>query len=155
MRVTVLAAGLFAVTLLGAGLVLLRSLERRLEGDLQAAAVSALERRADVLWQAGLPVGLDVLETAPGAVVPLDAGPAGQPVAMILHGAPDVIRGTVASGDTLPEGQVVTGPTTASLSVSSEALGIASADAGEFKVTTVDFGPVSYTHLTLPTNREV
>ena len=139
-RVTVLAAGLFAVTLLGAGLVLLRSLERRLLGDVQASAASALERRADLLWAGGLTSGLDVLDTAPGSFVRLDAGPAGQPVVMVFRGsATGPATDVVVPAGTLPDG-VVDPASGGGVSVSTEALGIAPGDANEFAVTTVDFG---------------
>jgi signal transduction histidine kinase len=137
-RVTVLAAGAFALTLLGAGLVLLRSLERVLVDDLQSAAASALEQRADTLFEAGVPAGLDVIDAAPGSFVRLDGEVAGgQPVVMMIRGDLPA-GGLVVSGSTLPEGVRVS---SGAAGPSAAALGIGSADASEFEVTTVDFGP--------------
>jgi signal transduction histidine kinase len=62
LRVTLLAAGVFAVALIVGAVVLLRSLERVLVDDTRAAAQVALARQAETLRSDGIPASASVVE---------------------------------------------------------------------------------------------
>jgi signal transduction histidine kinase len=66
LRVTLLAAGAFAVVLLVASFVLVRALERALEGDVRDASEAVLRRQADLVLSRGIPAGAQQLAAANG-----------------------------------------------------------------------------------------
>lgn len=82
-RVTLLAAGAFAIVLIVAALTLLHALERVLIDDLRSADREALERQAVTVATEGVPVGADVVTSAIGEVVNLDLVN-GHPIVMVV-----------------------------------------------------------------------
>jgi signal transduction histidine kinase len=110
LRVTLLAAGAFAIVLVVASLLLVRALERALEGDVRTASEVVLRRQAELVLSGGIPAGaqrvaavsgeafkLPVSGTdvqAPGGVVLFVGDPASLP-----SGLPDVEDLPQAGGD--------------------------------------------------------
>jgi len=85
-RVTLLAAGAFAVTLIVASTLLLRSLEDRLVSDIRSADVAALRAQAMEFAQTGIPQD-DIVVTASGESVIRGHLVGGQEFAMVDTGA--------------------------------------------------------------------
>lgn len=79
LRVTFLAAGAFAVVLIAAALVLVRTLERALENDVRTASEAVLQRQADLVLSRGIPVGAERIAAAGGAAFNLPVLGTGQP----------------------------------------------------------------------------
>ncbi len=75
-RVSLLAAGVFAVALIVGAVVLLRSLERVLVDDARAAARIALARQADALRSEGIPASASAVEM--NGVVTMQFGAGGR-----------------------------------------------------------------------------
>jgi signal transduction histidine kinase len=73
LRVTVLAAGAFAVVLVLASVVLVRVLEDALEDDVRTASEAVLERQATLLFNRGLPAGAETVRGSSGEVIRLPA----------------------------------------------------------------------------------
>jgi len=150
-RVTVLAAGLFALALGLASVVLLDALEDRLVAGIRRADRAALQAEADRLLHLGLPApdGDDVTLLAGGSAVafPLPS-PVGQPIVATATGE---ISGALAeAGEVVPAERIATGapvagpggalPATMALDAgSARLLGIVG-DADRFVVTSVRVG---------------
>ena len=71
LRVTLLAGGLFAVTLVVASLLLLQALEGTLVGDLRSADRAALQQQATRVFTTGLPPGSVAIGAEVGAAYEL------------------------------------------------------------------------------------
>ncbi len=131
LRITLIAAGVFAVTMFVASFALLRALERALVDDLRAGDHAALmAQRATVLAE-GLPP--DILEVR---------GVAGKAVALPYPGTQRVIVYAPGSADLAQPGTFIEDVTTRREAVSAagaELLGI-EGDAEEYAVSTVPLG---------------
>lgn len=107
LRVTLLAAGAFAVVLVGASFVVLRSLERALEDDVRSASEELLRQQATLVLSQGIPAGAQPVAASNGeAFEMLVPGPDGrlQTVA--------VLRGSMPTSGELPETGLAGGPST-------------------------------------------
>jgi signal transduction histidine kinase len=90
-RVTLLAAGVFAVTLVVASVLLLNSLEDRLVGDVRSEAIAQLRAQAQIYHREGFPYG-DAVPTASGQFLIRGELASGQPfTAVIPPGATDPV----------------------------------------------------------------
>jgi signal transduction histidine kinase len=99
LRVTLLAAGLFAVTLFVASAVLLQALERSLIDDLDASARTAMVRRFEELRATGLPPDAAMIPMVQGSTVArtttIDSG-VGR--SMVIVGDPSLFDQTFRTG---------------------------------------------------------
>jgi signal transduction histidine kinase len=101
LRVTLLAAGAFAVVLVAAAVVLVQVLERALEDDVRAASEAVLERQATLLVDRGLPAGAETVRGGSGEVIRLPTpgfpAPGTGPV-VIFARDPDALSNVLAAG---------------------------------------------------------
>jgi signal transduction histidine kinase len=101
LRVTLLAAGAFAVVLAGAAFALVRALEGALEDDVRATSEAVLQRQATMLVDRGLPAGAETVRGANGEVIRLPAPgvPAsGTGPVVIFARNPDALTDLIAPG---------------------------------------------------------
>jgi signal transduction histidine kinase len=101
LRVTLLAAGAFALVLVAAAVVLVRVLEQALEDDVRAASEAVLQRQATMLVDRGLPAGAETVRGANGEVIRLP--PPGVPApgtgpVVIFARNPDALADVLAAG---------------------------------------------------------
>jgi signal transduction histidine kinase len=66
LRVTLLAAGAFALVLVGAAFALVRALERALEDDVRATSEALLRRQAALVLSQGIPAGAEPVTATAG-----------------------------------------------------------------------------------------
>lgn len=90
MRVTLLAAGLFAVTLLVVSVVLLDALERSLIGDVKAADRAQLMSKVERLRASGIPPDASLLPAPGQLAVAIPGDEAGQEMVMTAE-SPDAV----------------------------------------------------------------
>ena len=74
LRVAMLAAGLFAVTLVVAATLLLRALERSLIDDVRSADLAALQTQADTVLTNGIPADAEMVAAPGTAAVKFSSG---------------------------------------------------------------------------------
>jgi signal transduction histidine kinase len=101
LRVTLLAAGAFALVLVAAAVVLVRVLETALEDDVRAASEAVLQRQATMLVDSGLPAAAETVRGADGEVIRLP--PPGLPApgtgpVVIFARNPDALTNVLAAG---------------------------------------------------------
>jgi signal transduction histidine kinase len=85
LRVTLLAAGAFAVVLLIASFVLVRALEGALEGDVRSSSETVLRQQAQLVLQEGVPAGAQRISAASGEAFNLPvSGPPGPSVGRVV-----------------------------------------------------------------------
>jgi signal transduction histidine kinase len=139
LRVTLLAGGLFAVTLVVASLLLLQALEGTLVGDLRSADRAALQQQATRVFTTGLPPGSVAIGAEVGAAYELP--PQGNQ-RFVLMAPSDVAltTGVLAQRSEALRDQVVYTGTVPM--ASAELLGIAG-DPASFDVTTLSVGGVT------------
>ena len=106
LRVTLLAAGLFAVTLAVASFGLLRALERSLVDDLRSTDRAALQQRATELFTRGIPADAVRVAAETGAAFELPAMGA-QRVVVLAPSADVLTSTTLARSDELVRNQIV------------------------------------------------
>jgi signal transduction histidine kinase len=101
LRVTLLAAGAFALVLVAAAVVLVRVLETALEDDVRAASEAVLQRQATMLVDRGLPAGAETVRGGNGEVIRLPApglpAPGTGPVVIFARN-PDALTDVLAAG---------------------------------------------------------
>jgi signal transduction histidine kinase len=107
-RVTMLAAGAFAVVLAGAAFALVRTLERALEDDVRATSEALLRRQAELVLRQGIPPGAEPVTATAGEAYQLPLSGAderGRVVVFRGHGSardevsePEADVGFVADG---------------------------------------------------------
>ncbi|MET0458138.1 MAG: ATP-binding protein [Ilumatobacteraceae bacterium] len=139
LRVTLLAAGLFAVTLTVASLLLLQALESTLVEDLRSADRAALEQQATRVFTTGLPPGSVAVGAEVGAAYQLPTE--GNQRFVLLAPNDDALTTNVLTQrrERLQDQVVYTG---AVPMASAELLGIAG-DPASFDVTTLSVGGVT------------
>ena len=101
LRVTLLAAGAFAVVLVVAAVVLVRVLEQALEDDVRASSEAVLRRQATLLVHGGLPPGAETVGGGSGEVIrlpPPGAPAAGTGPVVIFARNPDALANVLGSG---------------------------------------------------------
>src|SRR5262245_32325802 len=79
LRVTLLAAGAFALVLVVAAFVLVRALEGALEGDVRSASEALLRRQAQLVLRDGVPPGAQRITAASGEAFNLPVSGPGDP----------------------------------------------------------------------------
>jgi signal transduction histidine kinase len=137
--VTLLAAGLFAITLVVASLLLLQALERTLVGDLRSADRAALQQQATRVLTTGLPPGSVAVGAEVGAAYELPAQGDQRFVLMTPSDTPLTAGGLPRPVEALRDQVVYTGTVPMA---SAELLGIAG-DPASFDVTTLSVGGVT------------
>jgi signal transduction histidine kinase len=90
LRVTLLAAGLFAVTLAVAAFALLRALEQDLVADVRSADLATLRTRAAQVVNEGVPADAEPLRASSGVAYRLP-GPAAQQILMVMGEPPTAV----------------------------------------------------------------
>jgi signal transduction histidine kinase len=96
LRVTLLAAGAFAIVLAVASLALVRALERALEDDVRSASEAILRRQAALVLSGGIPAGARQVSATSGEAFQL-------PVTGPAPGSAGTVVMFVSDGSTLPE----------------------------------------------------
>ena len=146
-RVTVLAAGVFAVALVAASSLLLDALERRLVGDLRASAADTLQFTAGRIVGAAqpleVPVGAVPLAGGTGVAFQVSSGTSSPVVAIAAEPGTaepgiDVVIDTGAGGTSAPYRVTYSGPM--DVLTSSPGLYGVSGQPGPFIVSTVQLG---------------
>jgi signal transduction histidine kinase len=85
LRVTLLAAGAFAVVLVIASFVLVRALEGALEGDVRSASEAVLRQQAQLVLRDGVPPGAQRISAASGEAFNLPVpGPTGPSLGRVV-----------------------------------------------------------------------
>jgi signal transduction histidine kinase len=108
-RVTMLAAGVFAVTLVVASVLLLNSLEHRLVGDVRSEAIAELRAQAQIYHQEGFPYS-DAVPTASGQFVIRGELASGQPFTAVIPPGVSPGQGSAMSGATVSPDDVFADP---------------------------------------------
>jgi signal transduction histidine kinase len=111
LRVTLLAAGAFAVVLAVAAFVVLRSLQGALEGDVRSASEAILRQQASLVLSRGIPASAQRLDTASGEAFSLSVSGSDAPGAervVVLVRNPD----DLPTLDELPDADVEEGAPT-------------------------------------------
>jgi signal transduction histidine kinase len=101
LRVTLMAAGAFAIVLVAASFVLLRSLERALENDVRNASEALLQRQAAQVLSTGIPAGAQRIDAASGEAfeIPVSgAAEGGRVVVVMRRTAADQLPNTGSGG---------------------------------------------------------
>lgn len=104
LRITLLAAGLFAVTLAVAAFGLLRALERTLVDDLRSDDRAALRQQAVALFTQGIPADAVPVAAESGAAFQL---PGARHMIVIASSADDLSSPSPEAGDELVRDQIV------------------------------------------------
>jgi signal transduction histidine kinase len=111
LRVTLLAAGAFAVVLAVAAFALVRSLERALEDDVRTASEAILRRQAALVLTEGIPPGAERVAATNGEAfeLPMSGTAAGgaERVVLFTRDAADL-----PGVDQLPDAEIAEGPST-------------------------------------------
>jgi signal transduction histidine kinase len=85
LRVTLLAAGAFAVVLVIAAFVLVRALEGALEGDVRSSSEAVLRRQAQLVLSQGVPPGAEPISGVSGEAFDLPVpGPTGPTIGRVV-----------------------------------------------------------------------